>query len=94
MLAPSTERYVLLYRQSRILPDLGQGSSWLQNIKGALFIRELHQFMLCQHLMCLQISQTSFQQLHLPRSSILGLRKIILVGGVSEQIIPLIYHLG
>lgn len=64
--------------------DLGQGPSWLQNIKGALFIRELHQFILCQHLMCLQILQTSFQQLHLPRSSILGLKKTIL--GFFEQI--------
>lgn len=95
MSPPSIERYVLLYRQSRmILADLGQGSSWLQNIKGALFLRELHQFMLCQHVMCLQILQTPILVLHLLGSSTLSLRKTILVGGGFEQIILVIYHLG
>lgn len=86
----------LLHGQSRILPDLGNGFSWLQNIRGAFVIGELHQFTLCQHLMCMQISQASFQQLHLSRTPILGLRNTILVKEGFEQIIIFIYtyHLG
>lgn len=50
----------MLQRQSKILPDLGQGCSWLQNIKGALFIGELHQFMLCQHYVDVHADLTDF----------------------------------
>lgn len=94
LLAFSTKRCVCYMGSQEYYQIWGRDFPGCRISGGAFVTGELHQFMLCQHLMCMQIPQTSFQQLYLSRTPVLGLRNTIQVKEGFEQIIIFIYHLG